>query len=199
MAPAPRPTLVMLAGPNGSGKSTLYVTRIAPKFSAPFINADLIQRDELQDRDVNAAYQAAQIASERRASLLASGKSFVTETVFSHPSKLDLITQAKDRGYRIMTFHISVEHPDLSVARVGARVKEGGHPVPEEKIRKRYDRAGILVRQAVLQSDVGHVFDNSQLNQPPRRALSFTNGTLTFALPQLPTWVLEIYSDDLML
>jgi len=85
------------------------------------------------------------------------------------------------------------------VARVGARVKEGGHPVPEEKIRKRYDRAGILVRQAVLQSDVGHVFDNSQLNQPPRRALSFTNGTLTFALPQLPTWVLEIYSDDLML
>ncbi|OSP54141.1 hypothetical protein BV911_14175 [Pseudoruegeria sp. SK021] len=189
----------MLAGPNGSGKSTLYATRIAPKFAVPFINADFIQRDELRDNDVNAAYQAAQIASERRSSLLANRKSFATETVFSHPSKLDLITQAKGLGYRVMTFHISVEHPDLSVARVGERVKEGGHPVPEEKIRHRYDRSAPLIRQAILQSDIGHVFDNSQLNQPPRRALSFNAGILTFALPRLPQWVLDLYSDDLVL
>lgn len=189
----------MLAGPNGSGKSTLYATRIAPKFAVPFINADIIQRDELRDDDVNAAYQAAQIASERRAALLADRKSFATETVFSHPSKLDLIAQAKGLGYRVMTFHISVEHPDLSVARVGERVKEGGHPVPEEKIRHRYHRSGPLIRQAILLSDIGHVFDNSQLNQPPQRALSFANGVLSFALPQLPTWVLDLYSADLTL
>ena len=58
----------MLAGPNGSGKSTLYETRIAPKFAVPFINADIIQRDELKDGEVNAAYEAAQIATERRTS-----------------------------------------------------------------------------------------------------------------------------------
>ena len=189
----------MLAGPNGSGKSTLYETRIAPKFAVPFINADIIQRDELKDGDVNAAYVAAQIATERRASLMADRKSFATETVFSHPSKLDLITQAKARGYRVMMFHISVAHPDLSVARVGERVIEGGHPVPEEKIRSRYDRSGPLIRQAVLSSDIGHVFDNSQLNQPPVWALSFSNGTLTFSLPQLPDWVLDLYGDDLVL
>lgn len=199
MAPASRPTLVMLAGPNGSGKSTLYETRIAPKFAVPFINADIIQRDELKDGDVNAAYEAAQIATERRASLMADRTSFATETVFSHPSKLDLITQAKALGYRIMVFHISVAHPDLSVARVGERVFEGGHPVPEEKIRNRYDRSGPLIRQAILSSDIGHVFDNSQLNQPPVRAVSFTNGTLTFALPQLPDWVLDLYGEDLVL
>lgn len=199
MAPAPRPTLVMLAGPNGSGKSTLYETRIAPMFAVPFINADLIQRDEMQDGNVNSAYEAAQIASERRALLLADRKSFATETVFSHPSKLDLVIQAKGLGYRIMTFHISVAHPDLSVARVGGRVKEGGHPVPEEKIRNRYDRSGPLIRQAILQSDIGHVFDNSRLNRPPSRALSFMNGALTFALPRLPTWILDLYGDDLVL
>ncbi len=64
--------------------------------------------------------------------------------MFSHPSKLDLITEAKGLGYRVMTFHISVAHADLSVARVTERVKEGGHPVPEEKIRNRYDRSGPL-------------------------------------------------------
>ncbi len=95
MAPAPRPTLVMLAGPNGSGKSTLYETLIAPKFAVPFINADIIQRDEIKDGDVNAAYEAAQIASERRTSLMADRTSFATETVFSHPSKLDLIPTAQ--------------------------------------------------------------------------------------------------------
>jgi predicted ABC-type ATPase len=189
----------MLAGPNGSGKSTLFETRIAPKLAVPFINADLIQRNELQDGDVNAAYIAAQIATDRRADLMAERKSFATETVFSHPSKLDLITQAKSIGYRVMTFHISVAHPDLSVARVGERVKEGGHPVPEDKIRNRYDRSGPLIRQAILHSDIGHVFDNSRLNQPPVRALTFTNGTLTFALPQLPAWVLDLYHDDLIL
>lgn len=199
MTPATRPTLVMLAGPNGSGKSTLFETRIAPKLAVPFINADLIQRDELFDSDVNAAYTAAQIAADRRAGLLAARKSFATETVFSHSSKLEIITHAKTLGYRVMTFHISVAHPDLSVARVGERVKEGGHAVPEDKIRNRYDRSGPLIRQAILQSDVGHVFDNSRLNTPPARALTFTNGMLTFALPHLPEWVLALYSDDLLL
>lgn len=199
MSPAPRPTLVMLAGPNGSGKSTLYDTRIAPKFAVPFINADVIQRDEMRADDVNAAYDAAKIAADRRAHLLQSRQSFATETVFSHPSKLDLILEAKALGYRIMTFHISVEHPDLSVARVGERVKEGGHPVPEQKIRQRYNRNGPLIRQAILQSDIGHVFDNSALNQSPQRMLTFSHGALSFALPQLPDWVLGIYGADLVM
>jgi len=68
-----------------------------------------------------------------------------------------------------MVFHISVETPDLSVARVQEHVREGGHPVPEEKIRARYERSAPLIRKAVLISDVGHVFDNSRLNEPPRR------------------------------
>jgi predicted ABC-type ATPase len=188
-----------LAGPNGSGKSTLYETRIAPKFAVPFINADMIQRDEMANDDVNAAYEAAQIAARRRSALLEARKSFVTETVFSHPSKLDLIMRAKDLGYRVMTFHIGVDHPDLSVARVTERIREGGHPVPEDKIRARYDRSGPLIRQAILQSDVGHVFDNSALNQPPQRMLSFHSGALRFALPQLRKWVLALYEEDLAL
>ncbi|MEO9650189.1 MAG: AAA family ATPase [Roseobacter sp.] len=193
----PRPTLVMLAGPNGSGKSTLYDTRIAPKFAVPFVNADIIQRDELQSIDVQAAYQAAQIAADRRAELLNAGKSFVTETVFSHRSKLDLITTAKSLNYRIMTFHMSVDDPDLSVARVGERVKEGGHPVPEMKIRDRYNRSGPLIREAILKSDIGHVFDNSHLNAPPCRMLTFNDGKVRFVFPQLPNWVLKLYGADL--
>ena len=65
-----KPSLVLLAGPNGAGKSTFYQTRIAPHFAGPFINADIIQRDELKDRSPEASYDAARIADNRRSRML---------------------------------------------------------------------------------------------------------------------------------
>ncbi|MGB7244819.1 MAG: signal transduction histidine kinase [Sulfitobacter sp.] len=73
------------------------------------------------------------------------------------------------------------------------------HPVPETKIRARYARSGPLIRQAILQSDVGHVFDNSQLSTPPERMLSFQKGVLRFAAPMLPQWEQTLYAEDLIL
>lgn len=198
MSVPPRPTLVLLAGPNGAGKSTLFEQRVAPMLDIPFINADVIQRDELRNPDIAAAYDAARIADERRSAHLERGTSFATETVFSHPSKLALVEDARARGFRVMVFHVGVDSAALSVARVAGRVEEGGHPVPEDKIRARYARGGGLIRQAVLLADLGHVFDNSGLNTPPERVLSFTNGRAVFVRPQLPRWTLEIYGDDLV-
>ncbi|RYE70326.1 MAG: hypothetical protein EOP17_01120 [Rhizobiaceae bacterium] len=66
-----KPTMVVLAGPNGAGKSTLYKVRVAPSFAGPFINADIIQRDELRDPSPEASYEAAQIATSQRAEYLA--------------------------------------------------------------------------------------------------------------------------------
>nr|WP_238474170.1 hypothetical protein [Altericroceibacterium spongiae] len=50
----------------------------------------------------------------------------MTETVFSHPSKLELIDEARTKGFTVIVMHVGVETPDLSVARVGTRVEEGG-------------------------------------------------------------------------
>lgn len=192
-----RPSLVLLAGPNGAGKSTLYQTRVAPGFAGPFINADIIQRDELKDASMQAAYKAAEIARDRRAEMFDAGKSFATETVFSHPSKLEIIENARMHGYIVIVMHVGVDSPDLSVARVKGRVEEGGHDVPEEKVRSRYDRGQPLIRQAVLRADRGMVFDNSRLNEQPRQVLVFAGGRLLQAAPYLPKWVLSTYADDL--
>jgi len=192
-----RPTLVLLAGPNGAGKTTLYETRVAPSLNVPFINADLIQRDELKDPRVEASYEAAKIAEERRRAFYDDVSSFATETVFSHVSKLDLIEEARRRGYRIFLFHVGVRSADLSVARVAERVKEGGHPVPEAKIRARYDRNGPLIREAALLADFAHVYDNSALNQPPERVLSMKDGRVSFVAPMLPDWVRKVYEKDI--
>lgn len=194
-----KPTMILLAGPNGAGKSTLYDARVAPSFAGAFINADIIQRDELRDASPEASYEAARIASRRRAEYLAKGRDFVTETVFSHRSKLDLVGEARAAGFTVIVMHVGVDSPELSVRRVSARVDEGGHLVPTDKIRARFERGVPLIRAAVLAADRGMVFDNSGLNRLPIHCLTFSDGRLVFALPRLPAWTQAAYETDLAL
>ena len=51
-----KPTMYMIAGPNGAGKSTFYERVLQPAVDAPFVNADIIQRDELKDPSMTASY-----------------------------------------------------------------------------------------------------------------------------------------------
>jgi predicted ABC-type ATPase len=192
------PTLILLAGPNGAGKSTLYQTRVAPVFAGPFINADMIQREELGDVSPEAAYRAADIATQRRSAILSKGGDFATETVFSHPSKLDLVTEARALGYTVWVMHVGVDSPDLSVARVAHRVGAGGHGVPETKIRERYDRSAPLIREAVHLADTGLVFDNSVAGQPPKLVLTFERGLLIRVRSNLPLWIGRTYAADVV-
>lgn len=189
--------MIVLAGPNGAGKSTLYATYVAPYFRGPFINADIIQRDELKNSSPEASYEAAAIATARRRKHLEAGLDFVTETVFSHPSKLALIGEAQAHGFHVRLMHIGVEAADISVARVSDRIEEGGHAVPENKVRERYERSGPLIRAAVLKADHALVYDNSSLNQPARHCLTFHSGTLVHAAPDLPQWIRTLYRAQL--
>ena len=192
---AGRPTLFLIAGPNGAGKSTFYDTVLAPRIAAPFINADIIQRDELGDPSPEASYRAAEIAEQRRRDHMASGQSFVMETVFSHPSKLELLQDARDAGYRIIVIHLVLASADLAVARVAARSDEGGHPVPEEKIRQRFERNAPLIRQAALLADRAMVFDASALNERPVVLLELAQGQVARRAGEVPEWFEGMYGD----
>lgn len=192
---AGRPTLFLIAGPNGAGKSTFYETLLGPRTLAPFINADIIQRDELRAPSPEASYRAAEIAEERRREHIRSNQSFVMETVFSHPSKLALLQDARDAGFRIIVFHLLLASADLAVARVKARTREGGHPVPEDKIRQRFARNGPLIREAVLLADRAMIFDASALNERPRMLLELTHGQVARRADLVPGWFDKLYGD----
>jgi predicted ABC-type ATPase len=184
----------LIVGPNGAGKSTLFEQVIKPRVAAPFINADLIQKTELADQSMQGAYVAADYAAKRRDKFLLQKKSFVTESTFSHPSKLQLIQNAKIAGFKVLVFHVSIETDDLAVKRVEKRVEEGGHDVPEEKIRSRFTRNKNLIKQAVLAADLGFVYDNSELNTKPTLLLTFNQGALS---QQLGTanWAQALYGE----
>lgn len=189
--------MFVIAGPNGAGKSTFYEAVLKPSIAAPFINADIIQRDELKDSALSAAYAAARIADARRDAALSEQRSFITETTFSHPSKLELIDTAKAAGFRVATYHINVRSPELSVMRVATRVRRGGHDVPEDKIRERYERNQVLIRQAVLRSNLAFVYDNSSLNRRASLAITFKSGTVIEIGDQVPAWARTLYAQEL--
>ena len=194
-SPQARPTLFLIVGPNGAGKTTFYETVLKNRVAAPFINADIIQRDELKDPSMEASYAASRIAAERREAHIQKGESFVSETVFSHRSKLSLIKSAREAGFRIVMFHLDIVSGDLAVARVKARVSEGGHPVPDEKILQRYARNKSLIRQAVLLADAALIFDSSALNTATRRLAKIAHGRLELIEDDRPAWFNALYGD----
>lgn len=193
-----QPVVIVIAGPNGAGKSTFYETHIKPRLAAPFINADAIQQNELDDKSALGAYEAAQLAADRRAALIEQRKSFVTESIFSHPSKLDFIHAAKAAGFRIVFYHIHVINPQLSIARVAHRVKRGGHDVPADKITQRFQRNQPYIRSAVLLADKAFVFDNSRANTPPKLILVFARGRIELIAADIPPGIGALYRADIL-
>jgi len=109
--------------------------------------------------------------------MLANGESFITETVFSHHSKVALVTQAVSLGY-LVNLHVILVPADLSVQRVAERVRRGGHQVPEDKIRERYARLLKLVVEARDVADRAVFYDNSTARRPFRAVASYERGRL---------------------
>jgi len=171
------PVLHLLAGPNGAGKSTLAERVIVPVTKLPFVNADVIAAREWPGSEPEHAYDASRRAAAIRTKMLERRASFVTETVFSHASKVDLVRLAVQRGY-VVHLHVVLVPLDLSVARVDERVRRGGHTVPTNKIRARYERLWELVARAAGDADRTFFYDNSSASQAFREVARLDRGVL---------------------
>lgn len=181
------PVLHLLAGPNGSGKSTFVDRVLVPVTALPFVDADLIAAERWPGTEVEHAYDAARAAAEERQRLLTGRSSFVAETVFSHPSKVDLVAQAVGLGY-VVHLHVMVVPVELSVRRVAERIRRGGHEVPETKIRERYERIWPLVVEARATADRTAFYDNSRAATPFRMIASYERAR-QIGTPNWPEWV----------
>ncbi len=184
----------MLAGGNGTGKSTFYRTRLKSK-GIPFINADILAKLIYPQAAELHSYDAAFIAAQMRKQLLQQGRVFCFETIFSHPSKIDFIAQAKALGYEIILVFIHLDNINLNQARVAQRVKEGGHNVPTEKIISRIPRTQKLIRQAILLCDFVYILDNSRADNPFRKIATINRSVLKLHAEQLSDWANDLLTD----
>lgn len=188
--------LHLIAGPNGAGKSTLFRYLVQPRYpELPFINADLHERDHLsQLRDPVVRSEAARAwADSTRQQKLDEGRSFISETVFSHPSKLDLLREARARGFEIALYLVCLDEPACLLRRVEQRVMEGGHDVPPAKILERYPRTVANLREAVRISDLAMLFDAEEVEVGgPRLVATVSHGTVRLITVHQPRWAREV-------
>lgn len=162
---------------------------MGPATDLPFINADAIAAAQWPGEEEAHAYEAAQVAAAARDQAIDSRRSFITETVFSHPSKVELVEQAIRAGYRV-ELHVMLLPEDVTIARVEYRVDEGGHTVPPEKIRERYQRLWGLVAEARSIAHRVTFYDNSRADEPFRPVAVFEHGQAV-GEPDWPVWTPE--------
>lgn len=138
------------------------------------------------------SYFASAVADFIRHQLLELGENFTFETVMSSPDKVEFLELAQRRGYRTYLYYVSTDSVDINIQRVANRVAEGGHNVPEDKIRKRYKGSLDLLPAAVEATNRAYIFDNSEAEAV--LLAEVTDGTdFEFRFEDLPDWFVENY------
>ncbi|MFO7970752.1 MAG: zeta toxin family protein [Desulfobacterales bacterium] len=131
--------ILIIAGPNGAGKTT-FATEFLPKEAEcpNFINADLIAEGINPFRPEASSIQASRMMIEMMKTYVKRDESFSFETTLSGKNYIRLIPEWQKKGYRVKLYFLRLPDPEFAVARVKQRVKEGGHNVPEDVVRRRF-------------------------------------------------------------
>ncbi|WP_324890165.1 AAA family ATPase [Polaromonas sp.] len=191
-----------MAGPNGAGKSTLYRALVRDEIISAdmaFVNADLFERDHLQHiTDAAQRSEAARHWAEaQRAAKLGSEESFVSETVFSHESKLALIQDAIAQDFVVALYVVALDDPQRLLARVQRRISEGGHPVPPDKILSRYPRTLTNLSKAVSLASVAYLYEARELEEGGPYMVAMCQGPkVTVFVDRLPQWTKTVLGEE---
>jgi len=149
----PNPIVLVYAGPNGSGKSTIADGH---PIVGIYVNAD-----DIRYYRGCTVLEAAQEAEMLRESLISTRKDFTFETVLSTKRNIVLLEKAKKSGYHIESVFVLTADVELNISRVKARVLQGGHDVPEDKIRSRYNKSLQMIKRLIELSDEFILVDNT--------------------------------------
>ena len=134
-------TLYIIAGCNGAGKTTASYTILPDMLDCKeFVNADEIAKGLSPFQPEKIAFEAGRIMLKRINELLEANKTFAFETTLATKSYKSYIEIAKKKGYQITLLFFWLNTPNLAISRVKNRVLEGGHHIPENIIRRRYER-----------------------------------------------------------
>lgn len=157
--------LFIIAGCNGAGKTTASFTILPEVLDCDeFVNADEIARGLSPFNPDKNSFQAGRLMLERISCLKSIGKGFAFETTLSTRSYKEFITEAKKEGYEDNLIFFYLNSGELAIKRVETRVMEGGHNIPKEVIRRRYEKGlknFFSIFKPIVQNWI--VVDNSEM------------------------------------
>src|SRR5258706_9202425 len=168
MAVQEHPRVIVLAGPNGAGKSTAapFLLHSALRVSE-FVNADVIAQGLSAFNPENAAMEAGRVMLERLRALADAREDFAFETTLASRSFAKWIAGLLQTGYEFHLFFFYLNDAEWAVQRVSRRVQLGGHSVPEDMIRRRYQR-GLhnLFNLYIPLTTTWRIYDNMREDGP---------------------------------
>ena len=136
-----QPHVIIIAGPNGAGKSTTAPYLLKDLLGVTeFVNADVIAQGLSAFATEAVAFQAGRIMLNRLHQLANNRRNFAFETTLSTRSYAGFLRQLKVKGYRVYLIYLWLPTPEMSIARVAERVRNGGHYVPDDVVHRRYQR-----------------------------------------------------------
>ncbi|MEJ8837438.1 AAA family ATPase [Ramlibacter sp. AN1133] len=201
-----RPFVLVLAGVNGAGKSSVLSALLADQgldwFNPDRYAAALARGLGLGLQEANG--QAWQHGKSLLEHALANGRNFAFETTLGGNTITRLLRQAA-KTHDVLMLYCGLASPELHIARVAQRVAHRGHPIPEEKIRERWNTSRANLVQLLPVLSRLQVFDNSRSVAPgqdipdPTLVLDLDGGRIVFPdvlspgmLAAVPEWAQPI-------
>ena len=136
----PSKKILIIAGPNGAGKTTFATEFLPNEADCPtFINADLIAAGLNPFQPEISAFRAGRLMLGMIDDYVRREESFSFEVTLSGRGFARMIPMWQEQGYWVKLYFLRLPSADMAVERVGHRVRRGGHHVPEEEIRRRFD------------------------------------------------------------
>jgi len=204
--------IFVLAGVNGAGKSSIGGALLRAR-NGDYFNPDEVARRirSATGRSVDDANAAAwQEGKLRLESAIESRSSFAFESTLGGNTIPRLLREAAEAGLQIVIWFAGLSTPEQHIARVRARVASGGHDIPEEMIRQRWDSSRRNIIELMPFLTELRVFDNSEESDPvartipvPRELLRWINRVIVRpdadALAATPEWAKPIIARALQL
>ncbi len=194
--------ITVLAGVNGSGKSSLMGELLLEK-GVNYFNPDVFTR-QLNKLDPSLSLEEANGAAwnfgkEQLEAAIAKKTTYAFETTLGANTIPRLLSEAAMAGLEVVMWYCGLESPELNLRRVAARVAKGGHDIPEEKIRARWNSSREnLIRLLPLLAEV-KVFDNSVeaseetgFAPSPVLLLHIKGGRILYRVTEPPEWAKSI-------
>lgn len=153
----------IIAGPNGAGKTTFAKTFLPKEASClNYVNADLIAEGLSPFKPESVSFQAGKLLLQKIDNLVEKKESFAIETTLSGMNYIRRIKIWQEMGYKIILFFLKLPTEEMAINRVKLRVSQGGHNVPKNVIKRRYEKGWYNFQNYYKhQVDIWTIFDTS--------------------------------------
>ncbi|MBD2772280.1 hypothetical protein [Iningainema tapete] len=108
-----------------------------------------------------------------------------------------MMREAKQKGWEVNLIYIGIDNVEVNIDRVAQRVVEGGHNVPIEDIRRRYERSLQNLPTALQLADNISIYDNSS-SVGHQNLLTIENGRINQQVPELPQWLTKALPSEII-